>query len=63
MKVHTYGDVDDIYCPRCKSADVRFFTFTSKGKEHECRKCGLRFWVVKAAVWEEGESDDPQHAE
>jgi hypothetical protein len=58
MKFHAYGDADDVYCPRCKSADVRFFTFTSKGKEYECRKCDLRFWVVQAAVWDEELPDD-----
>ena len=63
MQIYAYGDADDIYCPRCKSPDVRFFTFTSKGEEYDCLKCHLRFWVVKAAVWDEGESNDPQHTE
>jgi transposase-like protein len=52
MRFHTYGDPDDVYCPMCKSADIRFFTFTNRGEEYTCKKCGLSFRVVKAAVWE-----------
>ena len=63
MRFHAYGDPNDISCPKCKSPDIRFITFARRGEEYECPECGLRFWVVWAAVWDEEEGDDAQNTE